>query len=68
MNESELDRLLTTRARVRVWDGPHASVFVEGTVLAYHLGPMICVQDDDGAHHWHSASLPIDESVWKPVS
>lgn len=61
MNEETLDRLLVSRARVRVWDAHHSSVFVTGDVIAYHMGPMICVRDNNGIRHWHSANLPIDE-------
>jgi hypothetical protein len=53
-----------TVVRVRVWDGQHSSVFVEGRVIAFCSDPMICVEDDDGARHWHPITLPMDIARW----
>jgi hypothetical protein len=59
-SEQDLKDLLRDSATVRVWDAQHSSVFVEGTVIAYSLTPMICVRAEDGTKHWHASTLPIE--------
>lgn len=55
------------KTRVRVWDAQHATMFVEGEVVAYCSGPMICVRDGDGVQHWHATSLPIETAAWQEL-
>lgn len=55
---SELHDLLGKR--VRVWDGPHTSVFMEGQVIATIDGPSIVVLADDGTRDTYPYSLPRD--------
>ncbi len=70
LSEAMLDELLRGQRTVKIWDAQHVSVFVEGTVIAYSMTPMVCVKDAEGVHHWHVVSLPIEvaEVHWSPVS
>jgi hypothetical protein len=69
LSEAQIDFLLRTPTRVRVWDAQRHSVFVEGEVIAYSMQPMICVRDADGAQHWHVVSLPVEQRcvTWEAV-
>lgn len=66
MTPDEAEELVGSRevVRVRVWDAQHASVFVEGKVIAYSIVPQLCVEDDNGVRHWHGINLPIDVARW----
>jgi hypothetical protein len=50
----------TVGKRVRVWDMQRGRVFVEGKVIGIIPAPVIIVEDDDGARHYHSTELPIE--------
>lgn len=53
--------------RVRVWDGQHASVRCEGTLIGIVPNPVLVIKDDDGVLHYESNGLPFDYEyrVWR---
>jgi len=50
--------------RVRVWDGPHASIRAEGTLIGYCPVPTLIIRKDDGTLVHEASSLPVEVMTW----
>jgi len=53
--------------KVRIWDGPKASVRATGEVVGIIEPPTIIVRDDLGVDHYESSSLPREVLDWEPA-